>query len=133
MAGPSTSSMADDRSATEYLANERTFLAWVRTSIAIISLGFVLAKFDVWLSQLAARLEPGVQSQAAVASMPIGLAVVGLGGMLAILAAWHYQIVNRQIASGIVVPAHRLVVLITVLVGVLCASVIAHTLFTLKH
>ena len=133
MAGPPTPSTADDRSASEYLANERTFLAWVRTSIAIISLGFVLAKFDIWLSQLAARLEPGAQSQAAVASMPIGLAVVGLGGMLAILAAWRYQVVNRQIASGIVVPAHRLVVLITVLVGVLCASVIAHTLFTLKH
>ena len=133
MAGPPTRRMADDRSATEYLANERTFLAWVRTSIAIISLGFVLAKFDVWLSQLAARLEPGVQSQPAVASMPIGLAVVGLGGGLAILAAWRYQVVNREIASGVVLPAHRLVVLITVLVGVLCASVIAQTLFTLKH
>ena len=106
MAGPPTPRMADDRSATEYLANERTFLAWVRTSIAIISLGFVLAKFDVWLSQLAARLDAGVQSQAAVASMPIGLAVVGLGGMLAVLAAWRYQVVNREIASGIVAPAH---------------------------
>ena len=125
--------MADDKSATEYLANERTFLAWVRTSIAIISLGFVLARFDVWLSQLAARLEPGVQSQPAVASMPIGLAVVGLGGLLAILAAWRYQVVNREIASGIVAPAHRLVVLITVLVGALCASVIAHTLLTIRH
>ena len=133
MAKSPTPRMADDKSATEYLANERTFLAWVRTSIAIISLGFVLARFDVWLSQLAARLEPGVQSQPAVASMPIGLAVVGLGGLLAILAAWRYQVVNREIASGIVAPAHRLVVLITVLVGALCASVIAHTLLTIRH
>ena len=133
MAGPPTPSTADDGSVTEHLANERTFLAWVRTSIAIISLGFVLTKFDVWLSQLAARLDAGVHGQPAVASMPIGLAVVGLGGMLAILAAWRYQVVNREIASGIVAPAHRPVVLITVLVGVLCASAIAHTLFTLKH
>ena len=35
----------DDKEATEHLANERTFLAWVRTSIAIVSLGFVVAKF----------------------------------------------------------------------------------------
>lgn len=133
MTGSPTPRLTDDKSATEYLANERTFLAWVRTSIAIISLGFVLAKFDVWLSQLGARLEPGVQSQPAVASMPIGLAVVGLGGMLAVLAAWRYQVVNRAIASGVVLPAHRLVVLITVLVGVLCASVIVHILFTLNH
>ena len=85
------------------------------------------------LLQLRARLDPGVQSQPAVASMPIALAVVGLGGMLAILAAWRYRVVNRAIASGVVLPAHRLVVLITVLVGVLCTSVIVHILFTLKH
>ena len=133
MAGSPTPTVTDDKSATEYLANERTFLAWVRTSIAIISLGFVLAKFDVWLNQLGARLDPGVQNQPAVASMSIALAVVGLGGMLAILAAWRYRVVNRAIASGVVSPAHRLVVLITVLVGVLCISVIVHILFTLKH
>ena len=34
-----------DRRATEYLASERTFLAWIRTSIAVVSLGFVVAKF----------------------------------------------------------------------------------------
>ena len=33
--------------ATEYLANERTFLAWVRTGIAVITLGFALAKVRV--------------------------------------------------------------------------------------
>jgi putative membrane protein len=37
------------RQASEYLANERTFLAWVRTSITIISFGFIVAKFNVWL------------------------------------------------------------------------------------
>ena len=43
----------EDKIATEYLANERTFLAWIRTSIAVISLGFVIAKFSVWLNELA--------------------------------------------------------------------------------
>ncbi|HZH34067.1 MAG TPA: DUF202 domain-containing protein [Pyrinomonadaceae bacterium] len=33
--------------ATEYLANERTFLVWVRTGIAVITLGFALAKVRV--------------------------------------------------------------------------------------
>ena len=47
--------MLEDKKATEYLANERTFLAWIRMSIAIISLGFVIAKFDVWLRELAMR------------------------------------------------------------------------------
>ena len=40
---------------SDYLANERTFLAWIRTSIAVMSLGFVVAKFSLWLRLLGAR------------------------------------------------------------------------------
>jgi putative membrane protein len=39
----------------ELLANERTFLAWLRTSIAVMSLGFVVARFGLWLRELALR------------------------------------------------------------------------------
>ena len=35
--------------ATEHLANERTFLAWIRTSIAVVSFGFVTGKLSVML------------------------------------------------------------------------------------
>jgi hypothetical protein len=48
--------LPEDKRASEYLANERTFLAWIRTSIAIISLGFVIAKFGVWLRELATEI-----------------------------------------------------------------------------
>jgi putative membrane protein len=48
-----------DKKATEYLANERTYLAWIRTSISIMSLGFVVAKFSVWMRELVVRLDPG--------------------------------------------------------------------------
>ena len=37
----------ETKRATEYLANERTFLAWIRTSVAVVSLGFVIARFGV--------------------------------------------------------------------------------------
>jgi putative membrane protein len=33
--------------ATDHLANERTFLAWIRASISIIVFGFVVVKFGI--------------------------------------------------------------------------------------
>ncbi|GAC1654867.1 MAG: DUF202 domain-containing protein [Vulcanimicrobiaceae bacterium] len=38
-------------SATDHLANERTFLAWVRTALAFIGFGFVIARFSVFMRE----------------------------------------------------------------------------------
>jgi putative membrane protein len=35
---------------SDHAANERTFLAWLRTGIAIIAFGFVVEKFNIFLS-----------------------------------------------------------------------------------
>jgi uncharacterized membrane protein YidH (DUF202 family) len=43
-------------SASDHLANERTFLAWVRTSIGIMAFGFVVVKFTLFVKQLALLL-----------------------------------------------------------------------------
>jgi len=40
----------------DHAANERTFLAWVRTGIAVIALGVVIEKFNLFLLTLAASL-----------------------------------------------------------------------------
>jgi len=47
-----------DKIESEILANERTFLAWVRTSIAVMSLGFVIARFNLWIREVAIRVNP---------------------------------------------------------------------------
>ena len=62
---PQETSAPTDKHASDFLANERTFLAWIRTSVAVISLGFVIAKFRIWLEDLArARLRPTVYVKA---------------------------------------------------------------------
>jgi uncharacterized membrane protein YidH (DUF202 family) len=33
----------------DHAANERTFLAWIRTAIAIVAFGFLVARFDLFL------------------------------------------------------------------------------------
>ncbi len=39
----------------EHQANERTFLAWLRTSIALIGFGFAIARFGLFLRELQTR------------------------------------------------------------------------------
>jgi putative membrane protein len=122
--------IGDEKRATEYLANERTFLAWIRTSIAIISLGFVVAKFSLWLRELATQLAPQMQISQVGASMPIGVTMMALGG---VLAAWRYRVVNRAIENGVVSADSGLVILVTLMVALLCVAMIAYMLITAQH
>lgn len=48
------------RNFTEQSANERTFLAWLRTGIAVIAFGFVVEKFNLFMVALASPADGGV-------------------------------------------------------------------------
>ena len=113
-----------DKQATEYLANERTFLAWIRTSVAIISLGFVIAKFRIWLQDLAsAGHGPSIPTKLGD-SFAIGIGMMALGGLLTLLAAWRYHVVNLQIERGKVTADRGLIIFVTILVAALAGVMI---------
>ena len=111
--------LREDKLAAEFLANERTFLAWIRTSIAVISLGFVVAKFGLWMRELSMHFGSHAQSSGNASSWYIGVAMLVLGGLLAILAARRYHVVNRAIESGRVSADRDLVYLVTAMVTLL--------------
>ena len=125
--------LPDHHKCTEHLAVERTFLAWVRTSIAIISLGFVVAKFGVWLRELASRLDPQVQVHSTGMSLPMGIGMMAFGGILTVLAAWHCHVVHRAIERGEVRANRGLIVAVTVAVAVLAVLMIVYMLLTAKN
>ena len=125
--------LPEDRKATEYLANERTFLAWIRTSIAIITLGFVIAKFGVWLREIATRLAPQTPIRSSGMSLPLGVVMMALGGALAVIASWHYHLVNLAIERGEVRANRGLIVIVTVAVALLAVMMIAYMLLTAEH
>ncbi len=127
---PPRATISGDKQAGEYLANERTFLAWVRTSIAVISMGFVVTKFSVWLHELALRLNAPETPRRVGASLPIGITLMALGGVLVALAARRYWVVNRSIVSGRVTADHGLVIMVTVLVVLLALAMIVYMLLT---
>lgn len=124
--------VAPKQLAAEYLANERTFLAWVRTAIAVITLGFVVAKFGLWLSEFAltsaqfARIRTG-------ASIPVGIGMMLFGGLLIVLAAWRYHVVNGQIERGEVKADRGLIILVTLLVLVLSLVMTAYLLISVNQ
>jgi putative membrane protein len=58
---------------TDHAANERTFLAWIRTGIAVIALGFVIEKFNLFMLTLAGATVSDVHhSQLATVANRIG-------------------------------------------------------------
>lgn len=74
----------------DHLANERTFLAWVRTSIALLGFGVLIAKLRF--------LE--VAPVVGVRSTRLGLAFAVAGVLTLLLAAWHYDRTRRMIDGG---------------------------------
>ena len=120
----------ETKRATEYLANERTFLAWIRTSVAVVSLGFVLARFNVWLRELAIQRPSQIPVHRGGISLPIGVGMMTFGGLLSVLAAWRYHVVNRDIERGKVRADRGLVILVTIMMAVLSGAMIAFALLT---
>lgn len=124
--------VAPKQLAAEYLANERTFLAWVRTGIAVITLGFVISKFGLWLEEMS-LISPQFSNIRTGSSIPIGIGMMLFGGLLVVLAAWRYHVINRQIEHGEVKADRGLIILITVLVIVLSLVTAAYLLIATRH
>ena len=45
--------MADDALFRDHAANERTLLAWIRTGVALMAFGFAIARFGLFLREIA--------------------------------------------------------------------------------
>lgn len=122
--------MPDEGRQSDYLASERTFLAWIRTSIAVMSLGFVVAKFSLWLRELRGSIQPGMPVQSSGPSLPLGVGMMAFGSVLAIAALAHYRAVNRAIARGEVGRSDRLMAGVTIVIALFGAAMIVYMLST---
>ncbi len=88
--------------ARDHMANARTLLAWVRTSVALMGLGFVVARFGLFLRELVAQRvappEPGH------ASAVIGGAMVAAGVVITALSTVRFFRTRAQIERGTYEP-----------------------------
>ncbi len=86
------------------LAAERTFLAWIRTGLALMGFGFVVARFGLFLREWSAAQNLDHHSGHGV-SLWLGIALVGLGVVLNLAALIRYRRYLRQLAQGIIPEA----------------------------
>lgn len=90
---------------SDHAANERTFLAWVRTAIAVMAFGFLIERFDLFLEiaapSLAGRSLSALGQKFANAA---GLAFIVLGTVMIIIAAARLFITARKIDSDNIHP-----------------------------
>lgn len=102
-------------SATDHLANERTFLAWVRTAIAIMAFGFVVVKFSLFVTQLTL-----VFTDRRVVVPPkgysglIGIGLVVLGAIIGMLSYLQYKRTERQLINNVYNSSSPLVIWLTI-------------------
>ena len=119
-----------------HMANERTFLAWIRTSIGIMAFGFVVEKFALFMREFSYLV--GKTAIAGNAPAPtsgyssiLGVFLVGLGAVMGLLAFVRYKKVEKQIDDDTYHPSLLLDTLLAIsilAVGVFLIFILLHSI-----
>jgi putative membrane protein len=87
----------------DYLAAERTLHAWIRTGLALMGFGFVVARFGLFLQQLQ-LIEHSPSGPSYGQSLWFGTSLIVLGVVVNLLSARHHLGLVRELQSGGPVP-----------------------------
>jgi len=102
-----------------HLANERTFLAWIRTAVSIMAFGLVVDKFTLFFQNYQKNgLSPETFS---TVSDILGISIVALGCFTGILATIRYIRTEQDIEKGCFRPSIVLDLLFTAIFLILAA------------
>jgi putative membrane protein len=98
---PSSSSRVEDPRI--YLAAERTFLAWIRTSISLMGFGFLIARFALFLREYGIAIGPSAAPQPVFSSW-LGFVMVAVGVIVCVLAATRHRAYIQALERGVANP-----------------------------
>lgn len=113
---------------TDHFANERTYLAWLRTGIATVGLGFVVAKFGLVIREMS-----GVSAFPEAAyqlSGLIGILLTAAGGVMILWSYTRFKENQRRIRAGIYEPAGGGEFALTATILVIALLLVAYLLLT---
>jgi len=116
--------------ASDHLANERTFLAWVRTSISIIVFGFVVAKFGITLREFL-RLQGNGAHESGM-SLVMGVGFMAMGIFIALVSLVRYRKTMKRLESDDFQPAGPIVTVLAVTAALFGAILAIYLIYTAK-
>jgi len=99
--------------ASDHLANERTFLAWIRTSIGIMAFGFVVVKFSLFVKQISLILGKETIIHSKGYSGILGIILVAVGTVTAVLSYIRYMHSEKQLNEGHYRHSSLLIIVLT--------------------
>jgi len=116
----------------DHLANERTFLAWVRTNLGIMAFGFVVGRFSFFTQQIASFLGEPRSSHLTPQgySSLFGISLVSVGAVLCIFAFFKFKKTERQINSDVYQSStwlNALLALFVFSIGILLVVYLLHS------
>jgi putative membrane protein len=117
--------------ASDHLANERTFLAWIRTSISIIVFGFVVAKFGITLREFL-QTQDRTRSESGL-SLVIGVGFMSMGTFMALVSTVRYRSTMKQLIAGRFEPADTVVTVLGVVAAVFGAILAGYLIFAARY
>jgi putative membrane protein len=118
---------ANPNRARDHLANERTFLAWVRTGIATIIFGFAIGRFSIALREFL-HLEGQASTTSGVTAWFGVISIVG--GVLLILAGLsRYRTTRTQLDTDAFEPAGIVIDIVSYVLGLFGVALAAYLIY----
>jgi putative membrane protein len=102
--------------ARDHLANERTFLAWVRTGVTVVVFGFAIGRFSIAIRQFAVM--QGHEVRTSGLSVWFGLLAILAGVVLTMSGLFRYRQTRQQLDSGTFEPAGFVIDLVAILTAI---------------
>ena len=112
--------------ASDHLANERTFLAWIRTSIGIMAFGFVVVKFSLFVKQISMILGKENIIHSKGYSGILGIVLVAVGTVTAVLSYMRYINSEKQINEGYYKHSSLLITVLTTFIFLVSVLLIVY-------